>query len=84
MEQSIINWLFAAVGALGGFIIRALWEAVQGLKKDHTEFQATVAKDYVRAEYFKGHEDREEAKDLRIFTMLDKIYDKLDAKADKV
>jgi len=38
----------------------------------------------VRSEYFKGHEDREEAKDLRIFTMLDKIYDKLDAKADKV
>lgn len=67
---------------LGG-VIKAVWDGVKDLQKDHkalaekvNEIEVTVAGDYVRKDFL---EKMMEA----IFKKLDKIDEKIDRKADK-
>jgi hypothetical protein len=83
MEQSIINWLLTGFGALIGFLLNAVWQAVKDLQvadKALTEkvgqIEVLVAGNYLRRDDF---EHTIEA----LFKKLDKIEDKLDGKADK-
>jgi hypothetical protein len=83
MEQSIINWLLTGFGALIGFLLNAVWQAVKDLQiadKALTEkvgqIEVLVAGNYLRREDF---EHTIEA----LFKKLDKIEDKLDGKVDK-
>lgn len=64
-----------ATTALGWFA-RELWTAVQGLKADLATLRAELPKEYVAKDDYKV--------DIgRVHELLDKIYDKLEAKADR-
>ena len=34
MDQMVFNWAVAAAGALGGWILKVIWDAIVELKKD--------------------------------------------------
>lgn len=83
MDQVIINWLLASFGALIGFLLNAVWQAVKDLQtadKDLagkvSEIEVLVAGDYVRREEFNQTV-------TALFSKLDRIEDKIDKKADK-
>ena len=83
MDQIIINWLLAGFGALIGFLLNAVWQAVKDLQKADKELAAKVgeievlvAGDYVkRADFDRTIE--------RLFQKLDHIELKIDGKADR-
>ena len=83
MDQTIINWLLAGFGALIGFLLNAVWQAVKDLQAADKvladkvgSIEVLVAGDYVKKDEFT---DTVKA----LFAKLDKIEDKLDKKADK-
>jgi hypothetical protein len=82
-NQQLLNVLFAVVGVLGGWWMKAMWEAVKSLEQADKQLSAQVgdlkvlvAGGYVRTESFDGLSKA-------IFAKLDRIEDKLDLKADK-
>lgn len=82
-QQQLFNVLVAVVGVLGGWWMKAMWEAVKDLENaDHTlsnqvsDLKVLVAGGYVRTEQFASMSNA-------IFSKLDRIEDKLDGKADK-
>lgn len=75
-SQTVINGLFAVCGALGGGVLKAMWDAMNQLRKDLAALQKSISENYVRRDDFKDHAQRVE-------TLLDRIYEKLDSKADK-
>lgn len=84
MGQELFNIAVGVAGALGGWVLRTLWESVTELHREDKELAARisaidvlVAGQYVKREHF---EDQMRA----LFAKLDRIEDKLDAKADKV
>lgn len=74
--QTTLNALFGICGALGGFVLKAMWDALTSLRRDLADLQASIADNYVRQRDYQAHADR-------VLAMLDKIYDKLDTKVDK-
>ena len=82
-NQQLFNVLFAIVGVLGGWWMKAMWEAVKSLEQADkqlvtqvSELRVLVAGGYVKTEQFDGLSKA-------IFAKLDRIEDKLDLKADK-
>ena len=82
-NQQLFNVLFAIVGVLGGWWMKAIWEAVKQLEATDkqlsnqvAELRILVAGGYVKTEQFDGLSKA-------IFAKLDRIEDKLDLKADK-
>jgi len=74
--QTIINGGgAAALGAMGWFA-RQLWDAVKELKADLTALRVEIARDYVAKTDFNPF-----AAEIR--SLFQRIYDKLDDKADK-
>ena len=74
--QTIINGeKAAALGAMGWFA-RQLWDAVKELKADLTALRVEIARDYVAKTDFNPF-----AAEIR--SLFQRIYDKLDDKADK-
>lgn len=76
LGQLLINSLFSIVAFFGGFLIKSLWGAIDQLRQDMIELNKAIARDYVRRDDFQTHTRRVEE-------MLDRIWDKLDGKADK-
>jgi len=83
MDQSIFNIVIGIAGMLGGWWMKAMWEAVKDLKTADQELanqvsdlKVLVAGNYVRREMFDRLSDA-------IFVKLDRIENKLDHKADK-
>ena len=76
MDQNLINWLLGGFGALIGFLLNAVWQAVKDLQGKTSDIEVLVAGEYVR---------RNELADLTkaLFSKLDKIEEKIDRKADK-
>jgi chaperonin cofactor prefoldin len=64
-----------AVGCLGWFA-RQLWEATQKLKDDLTRIEVDLPTNYVTKTDIQARFDKLEA-------ILDKLFEKLDKKADK-
>jgi CHASE3 domain sensor protein len=83
MDQSIVNWLLAGFGALIGFLLNAVWQAVKDLQRSDKDIAAKVAdiEVLVAGDYVKKNEFQDNIKAL--FAKLDKIEDKIDRKADK-
>jgi predicted dehydrogenase len=74
--QNIMNMItIAAIGA-GGWFGRELWGAVKDLRKDLHEVEVDLPKSYV------SKLDMDKRMD-HIEGMFQRIYDKLDGKADK-
>ena len=83
MDQNIINWLLASFGALIGFLLKAVWQAVKDLQTADKELadrvgeiEVLVAGSYITKTAFTSVTDA-------IFRKLDRIEDKLDSKVDK-
>lgn len=70
--QGIINVVAGAIIAILGWVARQIWEALRDLRKDLHKIEVALPRDYVRKD------DLKEIKDL-----IQKIFDKLDGKADK-
>jgi hypothetical protein len=74
--QTLINAAIGCVCAAAGWWLRVLWEAQQILQKDLGELEKTLPRVYVLKDDYQN--DIAEIK-----TMLAKIFDKLEGKADK-
>jgi len=74
--QNLINIGIGVVLPVIGWLTRQLWDAVQELKRDISSLELHVSENYAR-------KDDVVAKFDRIEQLLDKIYDKLDTKADR-
>ena len=75
-DQSIINLIIGAVLSVLGWFARQLWDAVQDLKRDMKQIEVDLPTHYVRKEDLESRLDRIEAS-------LNRIFEKLDHKADK-
>lgn len=83
VDQVIINGLLAGFGALIGFLLNAVWQAVKDLQEADkslaskvAEIEVLVAGAYVRKDEFTQSVNA-------LFAKLDRIEDKLDKKVDK-
>lgn len=81
--QDIINAAIGVAGALGGWWLKTIWEALRELQKADqmlaekvSAIEVLVAGQYIRRDEF-------EKMVTALFSKLDKIYDRLETKADK-
>jgi cobalamin biosynthesis Co2+ chelatase CbiK len=75
-DQAIINIIIGAVLSVLGWFARQLWDAVQDLKRDMKQIEVDLPTLYLRKDDFESRLDRIEAS-------LNRIFEKLDHKADK-
>jgi chaperonin cofactor prefoldin len=75
-DQAIINLIIGAVLSVLGWFARQLWDAVQDLKRDMKQIEVDLPTHYVRKEDLESRLDRIEAS-------LNRIFERLDNKADK-
>ena len=82
-QQQLFNVLFALIGVLGGWWMKAMWEAIKALEQADKSLTASVGdlKVLVAGQYVK--QDSFDKLSNAIFSKLDRIEDKLDGKADK-
>lgn len=83
MDQIIINWLLAGFGALIGFLLNAVWQAVKDLQKADTTLADKVGKIEVLVVGAYVKRDEFDRALNRLFEKLDHIEMKIDKKADK-
>ncbi len=74
--QSIINVIVMTVVSAIGWFARQLWDAVQTLKNDMKQLEIDMPTHYVR-------KDDMETRFDKIESMLNRMFEKLDGKADK-
>jgi hypothetical protein len=74
--QALINFGFVLVSGVLGWFAREMWSAVKELKADLAKLREELPKTYVTKDDFKSDMQR-------VLDMLDKIWTKLDGKADK-
>jgi len=74
--QAIVNVGFVLVSGVLGWFAREMWSAVKELKADLAKLREELPTKYVTKDDFK-HDMQ------RVLDMLDKIWTKLDGKADK-
>lgn len=87
MEQTVINWLFTAVGATMGWVVKVIWDAIQDLKRDVSMIERNLPAVYVRKDDFKDsmNEMKSDMRDgfARIENTLNVLFKKLDSKEDR-
>lgn len=76
MDQGIINLIIGAALTTMGWFARQLWESVKALKDDIKKIEIDLPTHYVRKVDIEARFDKLEL-------ILAKIFDKIDAKADK-
>lgn len=83
MDQSVINWILGGFGALLGFIVKAVWDAVKDLQESDKDLAEKVSRIevLVAGEYVKKDEFNQIM--LRLFEKLDHIESKIEQKQDK-
>lgn len=75
-SQSIINAIGGLLALLVGWLGRELWDAVQNLKTDMKNLEVNLPTNYVRKDDMEARFDKIEA-------LLNRLFEKLDGKADK-
>ena len=76
MDQSLFNFILAGVSAVLGWFLREMWTAVKELKADLAKLREELPHEYVVKDDYRA--DIRELKD-----MLQRLFDRLDTKADK-
>ena len=74
--QNLLNIAAGTAIGVGGWFARQLWDSVQSLKEDVHQIEVDLPRNYV----MKDDLDKRMA---HIEDMFQRIYDKLDGKADK-
>jgi len=72
----MLNWVFAAFGAIISWILNAVWGAIKDLKTDMKEINKEIHEDFLRKDDY-----RVDIADMK--QMLNRIFEKLDSKVDK-
>jgi uncharacterized coiled-coil DUF342 family protein len=75
--QTLLNIGLTLISSVMGWFARELWSAVKELKADLANLKEDLPKSYVAKDDYK--DDIRELKE-----MINKIFDKLDNKSDKV
>lgn len=87
MDQVIFNWAVGLSGALGGWILKVIWDAILELKKDLQRMDTKMHEDFVRRDDFKDAVNgiKTDMKDgfNKIDNTLGLIFKKLENKEDK-
>lgn len=87
MDQMIFNWAVAAAGALGGWILKVIWDTIVEVKKDLQKMDSKMHEDFVRRDDFKDavSEIKQDMKDgfNKMDNTLGLIFKKLEKKEDK-
>jgi hypothetical protein len=83
MDQTLINWLLGGFGALIGFLLNAVWQAVKDLQTADKDLVAKVGSIEVLVAGAYVKKDEFSTSIAALFAKLDKIEDKIDRKADK-
>ena len=76
MSQDTINLIVACSGAVVGWVLKVIWDAVRTLQDDMKEIERDLHVNYISKDDYKA--DIAEIKDI-----LKQIFAKLDTKADK-
>jgi len=74
--QQFLNIVLGTAMAVLGWFARELWSAVKELKADLSKMREDLPKNYVSRDDY-----REDMRDIK--ELLNKIFDKLEAKQDK-
>ena len=74
--QNVMDGVMALVGAVLGWFVKIIWDAIKELQKDLKETNQTIHEHYVRKEDY-----RMDIAEIR--GMFNRIMDKLDNKVDK-
>jgi chaperonin cofactor prefoldin len=72
----IINIVLGVALSVGGWFVRQMWDAVQNLKQDIQRIEVELPTSYVRKSDLDARLDK-------IDDMLEKLFDRLNSKADK-
>ena len=75
-NQTLINYLILAAGGVLGWIWKTLWNAVERLKTDLKDLEVKLPETYAMKSDIDKRFDRIEA-------VLERIYEKIDSKADR-
>ena len=76
MDQTLFNFVLAGVSSVLGWFLREMWAAVKELKADLARLREELPHDYVVKDDYR--QDVRELKD-----MLQKLFERLDKKADR-
>ena len=76
MDQTLLNWVYGGVMTALGWFGRVLWEADRELRQDLSKLREDLPKQYVAKDDY-----REDVREIK--AMLEKIFDRLETKADK-
>ncbi len=76
MDQTFVNFALAGFSSLLGWWASEMWAAVKELKADLAKLREALPREYVVKDDYRA--DVKELKD-----MLQKLFDRLDSKADK-
>ncbi len=79
----IINLLAGSALAVIGWFARQLWDAVEILKSDIKHIEICLPSNYVRKQDMSDLKHDIEARFDKIDNTLEKLFEKLDTKADK-
>ena len=74
--QNVLDGVMALVGAILGWFVKIIWDAIKELQRDMKETNQTIHEHYVRKEDY-----RIDIAEIR--GMFNRIMDKLDNKVDK-
>lgn len=74
--NTIINVVLGVALSVGGWFVRQMWDAVQQLKSDIQKIEVELPTNYVRKADLDARLDK-------IDDMLEKLFDRLNSKADK-
>ena len=74
--QQLLNVVLSVAMSVLGWFARELWSAVKELKADLSKLREDLPKSYVSRDDY-----REDMRDIK--ELLNKIFDKLEAKQDK-
>jgi hypothetical protein len=75
--QSLLNAGLVLISSVTGWFARELWTAVKELKIDLAKLREDLPKEYISKDDYK-----EDIRELK--KMIEKIFDKLDNKSDRV
>lgn len=92
--QSIINFLLLGGMSVGGWFARQVWEGMKELRSDIKSLEIGLPTKYVNKADFQAYMQRQDVESSKqhseVMTKLDsidgkfnRVYDKLEAKADK-
>lgn len=81
--QNLFNLVWGVALPVGGWFARQLWDSVKELKADIADLRLHMSETYVKkseVETLRGEMDK---RFDRLEQMIARLYDKIDAKADK-